>query len=135
LINIASIAALAPELLNGTYSGTKAYVVNLTQSLHHEVGDKGIQVQAVLSGATSTDFWDRASLAVRRLPEETVMTAEEMVDAALTGLDQHEIITIPSLPDAADWHTFDAAASPWPQSFRTSTQRPAMVPRGFSKLM
>jgi short-subunit dehydrogenase len=40
IINISSIAALAPELLNGVYSGTKAYVVNLTQSLHHEVGDK-----------------------------------------------------------------------------------------------
>lgn len=35
IINIASIVALAPELLNGTYSGTKAYVVNLMQSLHN----------------------------------------------------------------------------------------------------
>ena len=109
IINIASIAALAPELLNGTYSGTKAYVVNLTQSLHHEVADKGIQVQAVLPGATSTGFWDRAGLPVHHLPGETVMTAEEMVDAALTGLDQDELITIPSLPDAADWQKFNAA--------------------------
>jgi uncharacterized protein len=109
IINIASIVALAPELLNGTYSGTKAYVVNLTQSLHHEVGNKGIQVQAVLPGATSTDFWDRAGLAVHNLPEQTVMTADEMVDASLAGLDQHELITIPSLPNLADWQKFDAA--------------------------
>jgi short-subunit dehydrogenase len=109
IINIASIVALAPELLNGTYSGTKAYVVNLTQSLHHEVGDKGIQVQAVLPGATSTEFWDRAGLPVQHLPEQTVMTAEEMVDASLAGLDQKELITIPSLPNLADWQKFDAA--------------------------
>ena len=109
IINISSIAALAPELLNGTYSGTKAYVINFTQSLHHELGDKGIQVQAVLPGATSTGFWDRAGLAVHHLPEQTVMTADEMVDAALAGLDQHELITIPSLPDSADWQSFDAA--------------------------
>jgi uncharacterized protein len=109
IINISSVVALAPEMLNGVYSGTKAYVVNFTQSLHHEVGGKGIQVQAVLPGATSTEFWDRAGLAVKHLPEQIVMTAEEMVDASLAGLDQHELITIPALPDAADWQKFEAA--------------------------
>ncbi len=109
IINIASIVALSPELLNGVYSGTKAFVVNLTQSLHNEVKDKGIQVQAVLPGATSTEFWDRAKLPVHNLPAETVMTAEEMVDASLAGLDQGELITIPALPDIADWKKFDEA--------------------------
>jgi len=54
VINIASTVALSPELLNGTYSGSKAYVVNLSQSLHHELGDKGVQIQAVLPGAIRT---------------------------------------------------------------------------------
>jgi short-subunit dehydrogenase len=109
VINISSIVALSPELLNGTYSGTKAYVLNLTQSLHHEVGDKGVQLQAVLPGATSTAFWDRAGLAVEHLPTQIVMTAEDMVDAALAGLDQGELVTIPSLPDAADWERLNNA--------------------------
>jgi short-subunit dehydrogenase len=109
IINISSIAALSPEPLNGVYSGTKAFVVNLTQSLHNEVKDKGIQVQAVLPGATSTAFWDRAKLPVHHLPEAIVMTAEEMVDASLAGLEQGELITIPSLPDVSDWERFEAA--------------------------
>jgi short-subunit dehydrogenase len=109
VINISSIVALSPELLNGTYSGTKAYVLNLTQSLHHEVGDKGVQLQAVLPGATSTAFWDRAGLAVEHLPAQIVMTADDMVDAALAGLDQGELVTIPSLPDAADWERLNSA--------------------------
>jgi uncharacterized protein len=109
IINIASIVALAPELLNGVYSGTKAFVVNLTQSLHNEVKDKGIKVQAVLPGATSTEFWDRAKLPVHYLPDETVMTAADMVDASLAGLDQGELITIPSLPEAADFEKYEAA--------------------------
>ena len=109
IINIASVVALSPELLNGVYSGTKAFVLNLTQSLHHEVKDKGIRVQAVLPGATRTPFWDRAELPVDNLPEEKVMTAEEMVDASLAGLDQGELITIPSLPNLADWEEFEAA--------------------------
>jgi hypothetical protein len=103
VINISSIVALAPELLNGTYSGTKAYVLNLTQSLHHELGAHGVQVQAVLPGATSTEFWDHAGRPISTVPEAWVMSAAEMVDAALAGLDQHELVTIPSLPDAADW--------------------------------
>jgi uncharacterized protein len=109
IINVASVVALNPELLNGVYSGTKAFVVNLTQPLHNEVKDKGIQVQAVLPGATSTEFWDRAKLPVHNLPAEIVMTAEEMVDASLTGLDQGELITIPALPDLADWKKYDEA--------------------------
>ncbi|NPT32917.1 SDR family NAD(P)-dependent oxidoreductase [Paraburkholderia xenovorans] len=109
VINISSIVALSPELLNGTYSGTKAYVLNLTQSLHHEVSGKGVQLQAVLPGATSTAFWGRAGLPVEHLPSEIVMTAEDMVDAALAGLDQGELVTIPSLPDAADWDRLNSA--------------------------
>ncbi|MEH2510775.1 short-subunit dehydrogenase [Nitrobacteraceae bacterium AZCC 1564] len=109
IINISSIAAIAPELLNGSYGGTKAYVVSLTQSLNHEIGGKGVQVQAVLPGATRTEFWSRAGVPVEHLPQEIVMSAEEMVDAALAGFDQRELITIPSLPDASVWETYDTA--------------------------
>jgi len=109
IINISSIAALSPELLNGVYSGTKAFVVNLTQSLHNEVKDKGIRVQAILPGATSTAFWDRANLPIHNLPGKIVMTAEEMVDASLAGLDQGELITVPSLPELGDWDKFETA--------------------------
>jgi hypothetical protein len=109
LINIASVVALAPELLNGTYSGTKAYVVNFTQALKKELEGKGVTVQAVLPGATATPIWEKAGRPVDHLPAEIVMTAEDMVDASLAGLDQHELITIPSLPDTADWEKFEAA--------------------------
>jgi uncharacterized protein len=109
LINIASVVALAPDLLNGAYSGTKAYVVNFTQALRNEVEGKGVTVQAVLPGATATPLWEKAGRPVEHLPSEIVMTAEDMVDAALAGLDQHEPITIPSLPDIADWEKYEAA--------------------------
>ena len=109
IINISSISAIAPEILNGTYGGTKAYVMAFTQSLHHEFAGKGIQVQAVLPGATRTQFWDRSGVPVDNLPQEWVMTAEDMVDAALVGLDQKELITIPSLPTLDNWNAFEAA--------------------------
>ena len=51
----------------------------------------------------------RSFLAFGRRTSEIVMPASEMVDAALAGLDQGEFVTIPSLPDAADWHAYEAA--------------------------
>jgi short-subunit dehydrogenase len=51
IINIASIVSIAPEMLNGVYGGTKAFVLALSHSLHHELADKGVRVQAVLPGA------------------------------------------------------------------------------------
>jgi short-subunit dehydrogenase len=109
IINIASMVALSPEVLNGVYSASKSYVMVLTQSLHHELNAKGVQVQAVLPGAIGTPFWDRAGVPVSHLPESIVMTADDLVDAALAGFDQGELVTIPSLPDVAEWNTFNEA--------------------------
>jgi short-subunit dehydrogenase len=109
IINIASIVALAPELLNGTYGGSKAFVLALTQSLHHELNDKGVQVQAVLPGAIGTPFWERSGMPVEHLPAAIVMTPEDLVDAALAGFDQRELVTLPSLPDVAEFTRMDEA--------------------------
>jgi hypothetical protein len=109
IVNIASIVAVAPERLNGVYGGTKAFVLAFSQSLHHELVNTGVKVQVVLPGATATDFWRLAGKPVEDLPQEIVMSAEDMVDAALAGLDQGEFVTIPPLPDAGQWQSYDAA--------------------------
>lgn len=109
LINIASIVGIAPELLNGVYGGSKAFVLAFSQSLRHELADKNVRVQAVLPGATATEFWGAAGTPLEHLPEAIVMRAEDMVDAALSGLDQGEFVTIPALPDIADLDAYEAA--------------------------
>lgn len=109
IVNIASVLGIAPELLNGVYGGTKAFVIALSLSLHKELADKNVRVQVVLPGATATDLWEKAGKPVEQLPKEIVMRADDMVDAALVGLDKGELITIPSLPDAADWNAYEAA--------------------------
>lgn len=109
IINIASIVAVNPKLLNGVYTGSKAFVLAFSQSLEHELADKGVRIQAVLPGATATDLWDKAGHPVSNLPQEIVMSTEDMVDAALAGLAQGEFATIPALPDKADWDAFETA--------------------------
>lgn len=109
IINIASIVGIAPEVLNGVYGGSKAFVLAFTLSLQKELTEKNIRIQAVLPGATATDFWGIAGTPLEHVPSEIVMRAEDMVDAAISGFDLGEQITIPSLPDAADWEAYEAA--------------------------
>jgi short-subunit dehydrogenase len=109
LINVGSVLALAAEMFSGSYSGTKAFVLNLTQSIQKEVAGSGVRVQAVLPGATRTEIWDRSGTGLANVPEDILMDVGEMVDAALAGLDQGEAVTIPSLPDVADWEAYTEA--------------------------
>jgi short-subunit dehydrogenase len=124
IINIGSVVGIVPERLNGVYGGGKAYVLALTQSLQHELADKGVRVQAVLPAATATDIWEKGGFHHSKLPAGTVMSTEDMVDAALVGLDQGEVVTIPPLQDGDDWTRFDAARLALAPKFGNSAPGP-----------
>ncbi|TIN18280.1 MAG: SDR family oxidoreductase [Mesorhizobium sp.] len=105
VVNIASVLAYETSF-GGIYSGTKAYVVNFTEALHREVAGTEVKVQAVLPGATRTDFWELAGSDIDQLPKEIIMSADDMVDAALVGLARGEAVTVPALADAAKLDIF-----------------------------
>jgi short-subunit dehydrogenase len=109
IVNLSSVLALAPELGNGVYSGTKSYVLNLSIAMQAELAPRGVRVQVVMPGATRTEIWERGGADLSKFPPSMVMEAGELVDSALVGLDLGEVVTIPSLPDAADWEALTAA--------------------------
>ena len=109
IINISSIVAIGPEILNGVYGATKSFVLAFSHSLRKELDGTGVNVQVVLPGATGTDFWDVAGLPVGNLPTEWVMATADLVDAALLGLDRGEYATIPSLENLDEWEAWEAA--------------------------
>lgn len=108
IINISSVVGIAAELLNGVYNASKAYVLAFGHKLQKELADTGVRVQTVLPAATSTEFWDVAGYAAQKENAST-MSAVDLVDAALVGLDQGELVTIPTLQDGADWDNWEAA--------------------------
>jgi short-subunit dehydrogenase len=128
VINISSIVAIAPEALNGVYGGSKAFVLAFSQSLHHELASKGIQIQAVLPGATATDFWQTGGLPLEKLDKSIVMSAENMVDAALVGFDRDELVTIPSLHDVAKWDGYESARRAMSSLLSTNVPAPRYTP-------
>lgn len=103
IINLGSVTALMPGAFEPVYSASKAYVLSLSRSLAVQLAPKGVRVQAVLPGITRTEIWERSGRDVDSLPAHMVMEVEDMVDASLAGLDLGETVTLPSLPELADW--------------------------------
>jgi short-subunit dehydrogenase len=109
IINISSVVGLAPELQMAVYGATKAYVTYFTQTLRLQLSPN-VQLQAVLPGATRTEIWDRSGHGgAEVLDPNMLMELDDLVDSALAGFHQGELITIPSLPDPADFAAYDSA--------------------------
>jgi hypothetical protein len=124
IINISSVVGIAAEMLNGVYGATKAYVLALGHSLQHDLAGKGVRIQTVLPGATATEFWDIAGYPHQNMPSSIVMSAEDMVDASLVGLDTGELVTIPGLQDGGDWTKFEADRKAISKKFGNSVPAP-----------
>ncbi len=107
IVNIASVVGVAVEMLNGVYSASKSYVLSFGHALQRDLGDKGVRVQTVMPGATATEFWDVAGYAPQKESAIT-MSASNLVDAALAGLDAGELVTIPGLHEGERWTQWEA---------------------------
>ncbi len=123
IVNIASVVGIAIEQLNGVYSASKSYVLSFGHSLKKDLGDKGIRVQTVLPGATATEFWDIAGYAPQKTSPIT-MSAEDLVDAALAGLDAGEEVTIPGLYEADAWTHWEAERREMSKKFSNAKPAP-----------
>ena len=56
IVNVASVNAVIPGMLQGIYSITKAAVVGMTKAFARECAPQGIRVNAILPGLTETKF-------------------------------------------------------------------------------
>jgi short-subunit dehydrogenase len=68
-----------------------------------------VLVQVVSPPATATRFWRSAGLPYDKLPPGAVMKPEDLVQAALIGLDKGEEWVMPSLADTKLWDGFQKA--------------------------
>lgn len=124
IINIASVLAIHSMAISAIYSGTKAFVLQYSRGLQQELADTEVKVQLVLPASTATELWDLSGVPLAALHKSTLMTTENMVDAALSGLDQGETITWPSVADARLWDKYDVARSELFASTQAGTPAP-----------
>jgi short-subunit dehydrogenase len=123
IINISSVVGIAVEALNGVYSASKSYVLSFGHSLQKDLAERGVRVQTVLPGATATEFWDIAGYAPQKSSEIT-MRAEDLVDAALAGLDAGETVTIPGLHEGEAWTRWEQERRDLSPKFRNPKPAP-----------
>ncbi|VWB49635.1 SDR family NAD(P)-dependent oxidoreductase [Burkholderia lata] len=106
IVNIGSIVTLMPVPGAGGYSGSKAYVLNFTRSLHAELEPRGVAIQAVMPGPVRTEFFGDTAAP---FPDALFMSPETLVDTALHALDHEESVCFPTLHDLGVWQQFDGA--------------------------
>jgi short-subunit dehydrogenase len=113
IINVASVLSIHSWSMSAVYSGTKAYVLLFSRGLQDELAKakSKVRVQVVLPASTATEIWTEgvSGIPLSALGQDTIMSAEDCVDAALAGLDQGELITMPSVEDPNLLETYETA--------------------------
>lgn len=111
IINIGSVLGFRALPTSTVYSGTKGFIFLFTRGLQDEVKGTDVRVQLVAPAAIATDIWELSGVPLSNLDPATVMTVDNLVDAALAGLDLGESITMPSVENAVELlAAYDAAS-------------------------
>ncbi|WEK05127.1 MAG: SDR family oxidoreductase [Candidatus Devosia phytovorans] len=109
VVNVGSVLAFHALPQSTLYSATKAFVLTFSRGVAEEVKDDGVLVQAVLPAGTITEFYEAAGMFIADFDQSVFMTAEQLVDAGLAGMDRGEQVTLPSVHDEKLWTSYDAA--------------------------
>jgi len=94
ILNVASTAAFQAGPNMAVYYAGKAYVLSLTEAIHHEMKGKGVKVTALCPGPTATEFFEVAESAGSTLAKMATDPVA-VVRAGLRGLHRNKAIVIP----------------------------------------
>jgi len=96
IINVSSMGAYFNLVTVENYGATKAYLINLTESLHVALMGTGIRVQALAPGFTVTDFHSRLGADFTKAQRKW-MRPEELVEISLKALEKGRVVCIPGV--------------------------------------
>ena len=88
--------ASPPQGQRAIYAGTLASTVALSQTLNTEVQGTGVKVHVVCPGIVATEFHEVQGMDLSAIPR---MSADDVVTAALRGLELGEVVSAPGVED------------------------------------
>jgi uncharacterized protein len=94
IINVSSTAGFAAVMPGSTYSATKAWVNNFSESMAYAVRRYGVRVLALCPGYVRTEFHQRAGIDMSRTPGWLWLDADRVVDEALRSLARGRVIRV-----------------------------------------
>ncbi|GAA4068818.1 SDR family NAD(P)-dependent oxidoreductase [Nonomuraea soli] len=92
IINVASVAAFFNR---GSYSASKAWVVNFSESVAAGVGSPRVRVMALCPGFVRTEFHARASMDMSGTPEFLWLDADDVARTAMRDLARGVRVSVP----------------------------------------
>lgn len=92
VINVASVAAFFSR---GTYSASKAWVVNFSESVHQDIAGNGVRVMALCPGWVHTEFHERARLSKEAVPGFMWLDADDLVAEAVRDFRRGVGVSVP----------------------------------------
>ncbi|MEU6025003.1 SDR family oxidoreductase [Micromonospora sp. NPDC047134] len=96
VINVSSVAGFGALMPGSTYSASKAWVINFSESVGQAARPFGVRVMALCPGYTRTEFHQRAGIDMSKTPEWMWLSAPAVVDDALLDLGKGKFISVPS---------------------------------------
>lgn len=113
IVNIASVAAVAPTAHMAAYGASKSYVLNFTQALGVELEGSGVRVVAVLPGPTRTNFASNGGVVPG--PETMHADPSEVVALVLSQIERRPSasIVIPGTSNKASAALLSALPRRW----------------------
>jgi uncharacterized protein len=131
IINVSSVAGFLQVPFSISYNATKAWMNSFTTGLYIELRSihSPVRVQALCPGFTVTEFHDTLGMDRGTIPRSLWLSADEVVDASLRGLERGKLFVIPGWR----YRLFLAVAGILPQSFKRFLAIKFSRPSGISQ--
>lgn len=98
ILTVASTAAFQPGPLMAAYYASKAYVLSLSEALHHETKGTGVTVTCLCPGPTATGFADAARMGDAGLFDGPgVMAARSVAESGYRGCLRGKRVVVPGV--------------------------------------
>jgi short-subunit dehydrogenase len=95
IVNVSSVAGFTVGMRDATYSASKAWVTNFTETLHVQYAGTGVRVLALVPGFVHTEFHERAGLDMRAIPDWMWLDADDVATQGLHALRRGKGLCIP----------------------------------------